>query len=59
MRPETALFLERALILAKWDDGTRLKKLYDNEIMDDAMKIAKQLSFIFSDEIENRKMVFE
>lgn len=59
MRPETALFIERARILEKWNMVSISKKLFDNEIMDDAVKTAKQLSFVLSDEIENREMVFE
>ena len=59
MRPETALFIERALILEKWNMNSISKKLFDNEIMDDAVKTAKQLSFVLSDKTENREVIFE
>jgi hypothetical protein len=59
MRPEIALFIERALILEKWNMDSISKKRFDSVIMDDAIKTAKQLSFVLSDEIENREMVSE
>ena len=48
MRSETALFIERALILEKWNVGSCSKKLYEDEMMDEAVKTAKQLSFVLS-----------
>ncbi|MFA6332503.1 MAG: hypothetical protein WCX22_06095 [Methanoregula sp.] len=59
MRPEAALFIERALILEKWTVNSSSKKLYNDEMMDEAEKTARQLSFILSDEGVTKAMAFE